>query len=77
TLLVGRSREGASPAAAAGRGHEGDTSGCLSCPLDARQIRAELARLQQQEGLPRMEAIKRLARKLGLGKREIYRLTEG
>lgn len=39
------------------------------CPED---LEAEVARLEQQ-GLPRMEAMKRLARQLGVGKREIYR----
>jgi 16S rRNA (cytidine1402-2'-O)-methyltransferase len=36
---------------------------------------AELDRLQQLEGLSRMEAIKVIAKRLGLPKREIYRLA--
>lgn len=77
TLLAGRPREGASPAAAPCEGRKGERSGGPQRPPDAHQIRGELARLQQQEGLSRMEAIKRLARSLGLGKREIYRLIQG
>lgn len=77
TLLVGRPRAGENPDAAAGQGHHGDTSRHLASPPEAQHIRGELARLQQQEGLSRMEAIKRLARRLGLGKREIYRLIQG
>ncbi|GIU74179.1 MAG: ribosomal RNA small subunit methyltransferase I [Bryobacteraceae bacterium] len=77
TLLAGRPREGESPAAPPGLGREGESSSGPQRPLDAHQIRGEIARLQQQEGLPRMEAIKRLARSLGLGKREIYRLIQG
>lgn len=43
---------------------------------DDRDVAAEIARLEQQ-GLPRMEAMKRVARQLGIGKREIYRRLRG
>jgi 16S rRNA (cytidine1402-2'-O)-methyltransferase len=36
---------------------------------------AEIDRLQQEEGLSRMDAIKVIAKRLGLPKREIYRLS--
>lgn len=43
---------------------------------DACDVGAEIARLEQQ-GLSRMEAMKRLARQLGIGKREVYRRLRG
>jgi 16S rRNA (cytidine1402-2'-O)-methyltransferase len=35
----------------------------------------EIARLQNEEGMERMEAIKAVAKQLGLPKREVYRLS--
>jgi 16S rRNA (cytidine1402-2'-O)-methyltransferase len=35
----------------------------------------EIARLQDEEGMDRMEAIKAVAKRLGLPKREVYRLS--
>ena len=49
-----------------GRGEEKET---VDDPL------GEIKRLQQEEGLDRMEAIKTVAKRLGLPKREIYRLS--
>ncbi len=40
-------------------------------------VAAEIARLQEEEGLSRMEAIKGVAKRVGLPKREVYRLAEG
>jgi len=37
----------------------------------------EAVRVAEQEGLPRMEAIKHVARQRGLSKREVYRLVTG
>ncbi len=45
--------------------------GIEKVPLDPR---AEILRLQQEEGLPRMDAIKTVAKRMGLPKREVYRL---
>jgi tRNA(Glu) U13 pseudouridine synthase TruD len=37
-------------------------------------VAEELRRLEQ-EGVPRMDALKQIARRLGLPKREVYRLA--
>ena len=37
----------------------------------------EAVRAAEQQGLPRMEAIKQVARRRGLSKREVYRLIAG
>jgi 16S rRNA (cytidine1402-2'-O)-methyltransferase len=47
---------------------QGAGAGTAAC----EDVEAEVARLEQQ-GLSRMEAMKQLARRLGVGKREIYR----
>ena len=50
-------------------------------PLDVdartKDPRAEVERLQADENLDRMEAIKAVAKQLGLPKREVYRLSAG
>jgi 16S rRNA (cytidine1402-2'-O)-methyltransferase len=45
-------------------------------PADLDPVQ-EVSRLQTEEGLDRMEAIKTVAKLLGLPKREVYRLVEG
>jgi 16S rRNA (cytidine1402-2'-O)-methyltransferase len=37
----------------------------------------EAVRVAEQQGLPRMDAIKQVARQRGLSKREVYRLISG
>lgn len=54
-----------------GREQDSGAGGANDCDVEA-----EIARLEQQ-GLTRMEAMKRVARQLGIGKRDIYRRLRG
>jgi 16S rRNA (cytidine1402-2'-O)-methyltransferase len=47
-----------------------------TAPADLDPL-TEIERLQTEEGLDRMEAIKTVAKRLGLPKREVYRLSAG